>query len=85
MPRSLKCLYITSRAKQSRLLSTSPQFTIGGNGIEFVDKWPHLGHIISAMHDNKVKILVKETYYAARSITYFVILVSVIRLLNCLY
>jgi len=55
-----KCLYITSRAKQSRLLSPSSQFTIGGNGIEFVDKWPHLGHIISAMHDNKAEILSKR-------------------------
>jgi len=38
-----KCLYITSCVKQSRLLSAQPQFTIGGNVIEFVDKWPHLG------------------------------------------
>ena len=45
-----KCLYITSRVKRSRLLSAPPQFTIGGNVIEFVDKWPHLGHIISAVH-----------------------------------
>ena len=53
-----KCLYVTSRAKQSR--PPSSQFTIGVNGIEFVDKWPHLGHIISAMHDNKVDILSKR-------------------------
>ena len=39
-----KCLYITSHVKQSRLLSAPPQFTIGDNVIEFVDKWPHLGH-----------------------------------------
>jgi len=33
-----KCLYITSRVKQSRLLSAPPQFTNGGNVIESVDK-----------------------------------------------
>ena len=55
-----KCLYITSRVKRSRLLSAPPQFTIGGNVIEFVDKWPHLGHIISAVHDNKAEIVSKR-------------------------
>ena len=48
--------------QKHKKLSPSPssQFTIGGNGIEFVDKWPHLGHIISAMHDNKAEILSKK-------------------------
>jgi len=46
--------------KQSRLLSAPPQFTIGDNVIEFVDKWPHLGHIISAVHDNKAEIVSKQ-------------------------
>ena len=56
-----KCLYITSRVKQSRLLSAPPQFTIGDNVIiAFVDKWPHLGHIISAVHDNKAEIVSKR-------------------------
>ena len=53
-------IHYFTRAKQSRLLSPSPQFTIGGNGIQFVDKWPHLGHIISALRDNKVEILSKR-------------------------
>ena len=26
---------------------SSPAFYIGGNAIEIVDKWPHLGHIIT--------------------------------------
>lgn len=55
-----KCLYITSRAKRLRFLSAPPQFTIGGNNIEFVDKWLHLGHIISAVHDNKEEIISKR-------------------------
>jgi len=27
-----------------------------GDNVKFVDKWLHLGHIISVMHDKKLKL-----------------------------
>ena len=37
--------------------SVSPTFTIGGSGIENVDQWPHLGHIISTNFNDQADIL----------------------------
>ena len=44
-----KCIHIGPRLKLPYGL---PEFYIGGMAIEFVDKWPHLGHIISATRDD---------------------------------
>ena len=33
------------------------RFSVGGNVIEFVDEWPHLGHIITATSDDKADII----------------------------
>jgi len=38
-----KCLVIQPRS--SHLLTTDIRFQIGGNSIEIVAQWPHLGHI----------------------------------------
>ena len=35
------------------------QFSVSGNNIEFVDEWPHLGHIITTVHDDKADIISK--------------------------
>jgi len=37
-----------------------PQLSVGGNDIEFVDEWPHLGHIIATLHDEKADIISKR-------------------------
>jgi len=34
-----------------------PEFHIGGAAIAFVEKWPHLGHIISVRGDDKADIM----------------------------
>ena len=34
-----------------------PQFVIDGSVIEFVDSWPHLGHITASSHDDNMDIL----------------------------
>ena len=34
-----------------------PQFVIGGSVIEFIDCWPHLGHIIASSNDDNLDIL----------------------------
>jgi hypothetical protein len=41
-----KCLLIRPRSK-SRGDVVHPRFKVGGKIIDFVDKWPHLGHIIT--------------------------------------
>ena len=33
------------------------QFVIGGSVIEFVDSWPHPGHIIASSNDDNLDIL----------------------------
>jgi len=45
-----KCMFIRPRKsykshKHTRLVM--PDLSIGGNNVEFVEKWPHLGHMIS--------------------------------------
>ena len=52
-----KCIHIGPRLKQSYGL---PDFYIENMAIEFVDKWPHLSHIISATRDDKVDITSKR-------------------------
>jgi len=43
-----KCLLCLSSNKSCRLPhATTPVFYIGGNVLEFVNEWPHLGHVIS--------------------------------------
>jgi len=37
-----------------------PQFSVSGNDIDFVDEWPHLGHIITTLHDEKAGIISKR-------------------------
>ena len=44
-----KCVICTSRRKSSETeYLRGSQFTINGNVIEFVQSWPHLGHIITS-------------------------------------
>jgi len=49
-----KCLLCLSSSRSCRLPhATTPVFYIGGNVLEFVNEWSHLGHVISTsnMHD----------------------------------
>jgi len=41
------CCSPAGAAKQVTLADSLPSFSIGSRVIEFVDKWPHLGHIIT--------------------------------------
>jgi len=78
-----KCLYFNSYPTRSRISTTVPQFSLAGNDIEFVDEWPHLGHIITKVHDTRMLLLASEILYVVRSITYCASLVNVSQLLNC--
>lgn len=53
-----KCMIIQPRFPVARWLrhSDQPLFTIGGNVIEIVDQWPHLGHIITNKFDDEADI-----------------------------
>jgi len=54
-----KCLYISSCANRSRISTTLPHFSVGGNHIAFLDEWPHLGHFITTSRDDKADIISK--------------------------
>jgi len=48
-----KCLLGLSSNRSYRLShATTPVFYIGGNVIEFVNEWSHLGHVISSSGDD---------------------------------
>jgi len=49
-----KCMYIGPRLKLPHGL---PEIHIGDTAIEFVVKWPHLGHIIFVTGDDKADIM----------------------------
>lgn len=40
-----KCIFIS---KKRRTIDSLPVFTLNGNLIEYVDSWPHLGHIVNS-------------------------------------
>ena len=42
-----KCMLFRPRKSYKHTAVGTSDLSIGGNNIEFVEKWPHLGHIIS--------------------------------------
>jgi hypothetical protein len=55
------CCHSISTVKNTLRLTCNPAFFIGSNCIEFVDKWPHLGHIITNDCDDSEDITAKKT------------------------
>ena len=55
--------------------------------IKFVNKCPHLWHIITTVHDDKAHIISKRNslFCVVRSTTYRASLINVTELLNCRY
>jgi len=53
-----KCTHIWPRLKLPHGL---PEFHFGGMSMEFVEKWLHLGHIISVTGNDKVNIVSKRS------------------------
>jgi hypothetical protein len=51
-----KCLVFQPK-RGGITIPSSPSFYIGGNVIEIVDKWPHLGHIITSECNDEADIL----------------------------
>ena len=52
-----KCMYMGPKLKSSCSL---PEFLVGGSVIDFVDEWPHLGHIISSNGNDRADIMSKR-------------------------
>jgi hypothetical protein len=50
-----KCLVFQPK-RRGIPVPSSPAFYIGGNAIEIVDKWPHLGHIITCEYNDEADI-----------------------------
>ena len=61
-----KCLYIRHKEVNRSNSCLKPIFNIGGNAIEFVRQWLHLGNLINDMCDDKDDIL-KKTQYNVRT------------------
>ena len=43
--------------RSSRMSTANVVFNIGGNRIEIVDQWPHLGHMIKNRRDDDADIM----------------------------
>ena len=52
-----KCLWVKHSSANKVALDRKPQFVIDGSVIEFVNSWPHLGHIIASSIDDNLEIL----------------------------
>jgi hypothetical protein len=57
-----RCDPIGAAMNTSRL-TCNPSFRIGLNCLEFLDKWPHLGHIITNDCDDSEDITLKKTSF----------------------
>ena len=58
-----KCLIFRPMTYRSGINSVLPTFKIGGSGIENVDRWPHLGHIISTNLNDQAAILYRKKMF----------------------
>jgi Reverse transcriptase (RNA-dependent DNA polymerase) len=52
-----KCLFITPPRYNAKPFGPNPDFTICGQVIEYVEEWPHLGHIISVHCEDEHDII----------------------------
>jgi hypothetical protein len=54
--------YIHSYILQKYILNSPhfPPFYVGSRAIEFVNKWPHVGHVITSECDDTFNILSKK-------------------------
>jgi len=75
-----KCMYIGHRLKLQHGL---PEFHTGGTTIEYVEKWPNLGHIISVTGDDKADIMSKRSALCQQINNVLCFLVVMIPLQSC--
>ena len=51
-----KFLWVRHSSASKVASDRKPQFAIGGSIIEYVDSWPHLGHIIASSNKDNLNI-----------------------------
>jgi hypothetical protein len=51
-----KCIFTAPTKYRATIYGSNPQLTISGKDIEYVDHWPHLGHIITNSNDDEADI-----------------------------
>jgi hypothetical protein len=51
-----KCIFIAPPKYRASTYGPNPQFKISGQDIEYVDHWPHLGHIVTKSNDDEADI-----------------------------
>ena len=51
-----KCPWVKHSSAIKVASDRKPQFVICGSVIEYVDSWPHLGHIIASSNDDNLDI-----------------------------
>jgi hypothetical protein len=52
-----KCIFIQAKRSRRMNIGPMPGFMINGQPVEFVDQWPHLGHVIAADFSDSYDIL----------------------------
>ena len=52
-----KCFWVKHSSAIKIASDRKPQFVISGYVIEYIDSWPHLGHIIESSNDDNLNIL----------------------------
>jgi len=52
-----KCMYLPPSKHRTLAPCMRPTFYVGGHSVEYVEQWSHLGHIISADHDDRHDIV----------------------------
>ena len=67
-----QCLIFETTRKAGSFINQKPAFYIGGNGIEIVNQWPHLGHIIKNRSDDGADISFRCNSMEGRIITFCV-------------
>jgi len=48
-----KCIFLPNKGCAGRLHTQRPVFYINNSAVEYVEQWPHLGHVISSDLDDK--------------------------------
>ena len=61
-----KCLFSSCKRRSKQDIGPNPLFEINGRTIEYVNEWPHLGHIISSNLNDEADIMQRRNIMAGQ-------------------
>ena len=61
-----KCLFSSCKRRSKQNIGPNPLFEINGRTIEYVNEWPHLGHIISSNLNDEADIMQRRNIMAGQ-------------------